>query len=347
MNRRAFCLSLAAAAACSAGEKRHRRRPRADDAHAEPGGPVIVDKATPYIHRRQRSVLEFFGDTLAQRTRDGIAVWDMLAMRRLAEHPIHPRSFCFTRTGMVAAFDVIEDRCVVHLIGRNGTRTLQGPQFAGPGVIFPAADTGFYVLGMQAVVVLEEVNGRVEQAALLELPDGSKTRPHLVYSLGDGRLVIADGLHILARGAPPQSYGQKRRPMHAAPMPGDRCWLSYEGADERVDALALVAITDPAAPAAQVAFPREHVLHLASSPAGDLAVLLYSLDAAPTYVERWAVVVLDPSGRERWRVEVPRSHAGPQLTTTGFVAISEQRVVLRGPRDALLAWDATSGKLVG
>ncbi len=58
----------------------------------------------------------------------------------------------------------------------------------------------------------------------------------------------------------------------------------------------------------------------------------------------WAVAVMEENGLERWRAEVPATFAS-QLDG-GFVAMSDRRVVLLAG-DALLAWDATSGKPVG
>lgn len=336
MNRRAFCLSLAAVA-CSGGEKRRRSR-APHDAGPTPDGHVTVDRVTPYVHRARRSPLELHGDTLAQRTPGGIVVWDTLAMKPIATHDIAHASACFTHDGRLAALASVDGRYVMHLIGRTGMRTVQCPELGKPGVLLPARDTSYFVVRGDDVIVLEELRGRIEHAGTLTV----SAKPHLAYS-ADGRLVVAGKAMHVVDGTAVKTYAMQRRPLHVAAMPNDRCWLATANADERIDTLELVAIAAPDSVERTVTLPTEHVLHLATSPAGELAALVLWIDR---YEERWAILVLDPQGRERTRIDVPRSHAGPQLTSAGFVAISAKRVVLHGLHESLLAWDAATGKLV-
>ncbi len=60
-----------------------------------------------------------------------------------------------------------------------------------------------------------------------------------------------------------------------------------------------------------------------------------------------AIVVIDEQGTERWRAEVPAAFAANAMLSSGFVAISEHRVVLAAPDYSLLGWDASKGGRVG
>lgn len=63
---------------------------------------------------------------------------------------------------------------------------------------------------------------------------------------------------------------------------------------------------------------------------------------------RWSVVVINENGTERWRANVPATfNAGSSANNRGFVAISDHRVVLSGQDNALLGWDAATGKPIG
>ena len=356
MNRRTFCLSLVATA-CGGGEQKRRRRRRRPPPDAGYDGPVYINRITPFATQRRRSELELHGNTLAQARPDGIVLWDALSMKPLTTHTLRFHSFCFMRDGSLALFSAPpgSGRCVVHRLDRSGRmRALEGPSYSTEyGYILPAftGPTGdyYYVLRRDDILVLEEMYGRVEAKARLDLPGGS-VPPRLVYSLDDGRIVIGGKrIYILERNNSVQTYQMSHEPTHIAAMPGERCWYSFAPPDDRIDTLELTSITAPTQIERRVTFPREHVVHMASAPDGNVAVLVFWLDEREkTFDEavRWSVLVLDPQGRERWRVEVPRVHlAGKSiaLNRTGCVVISEQRVILRGLRDTLFAWETATG----
>lgn len=318
-------------------------------------GPVIVDAIDPFRWQQSRSALEFHGDVLAQRAPAGIVLWDSLAMQPIATHALDPLSFCFMRDGSLAALVVPPGSasCVVYRFdGGKKLRTLPGPQYLGKhGYILPATGTAgdyYYVLRRDDILVLDEVRGRVEEKAVLDLPE--RTKKHLVYSLGDGRLVIGGRrLHILDRAHPVQTKEVQQTPKHIVPMPGERCWYAFSTEGDRIDVLALAPIADPAKVERRVTFAHEHVVHMASAPPGDLAVLVLSMRddiALQDDPFRWVVLVYDAQGRERWHVEVPPWNTANRIIGTnwnGFVAISEHRVVLRGLQDTLFVWDAANG----
>ena len=350
------------AAACGGAESKRRRRRRRRTLSPGDGGAtgrVYVDRISPYSRQRLRSRLELHGDTLFQGTREGIVVWDTLAMKPIATHAFEYQSFCLLWDGSLAAYAVPagSDHFIVYRLGRNQKLAFPGPRaFTEPGHIFPANGADghdYYLLRKSTLLALDVEHGRVEIDDIIDLPRGYAI-PALVYPLGDGRLVIGGSqIHVLDNGKLIRTRELARTPAHIVRMPDERFWYSVEDRDERIDTLELTQVMSSAPIERRVAFAHEHVVHIASAPTGDLAVLLFWMDRSEGKFEdavRWTVLVLDAHGRERWRSEVPRSHAAGtwiELNTKAFVAISERRVVLQGLRNTLLFWDAANGTLLG
>ena len=74
-----------------------------------------------------------------------------------------------------------------------------------------------------------------------------------------------------------------------------------------------------------------------------MAVLVSMLVAINEY--RAAVIVIDETGTERWRADVPDTFSPRSDSLShGFLAISDHRVVLARHDHTLFAWDAATGK---
>jgi hypothetical protein len=315
-----------------------------------------VDAISAYATQTSRSAIEIRGDVLIQRSPEGVVVWDAATMKVRATHAFTSSSACLLLDGTLAVFAIPEksDHCVVYRVdAANKVTTLFGPYYQGRGTILPSGRAGsYYVLQDRSMVVFDEEQGRIEDNDSIPYPDKAAIQTNLAYSLGDGRVVLGGSrLHVIARGSALQTYALGRVPRHIARMPNDRCWYSFEspGSNDRIGELALVAIAKPETDEQRVTRAREHIVHIASSPSGMLAMLVLALRTdAPSRDEafRWSVVVIDATAQERWRTELPPSHtAGTdlELGSKGFIALSEQRVIVRGLRHQLFAWDVATG----
>lgn len=105
--------------------------------------------------------------------------------------------------------------------------------------------------------------------------------------------------------------------------------------------VALAALGDTLEIAARIDLAPAEINHLHAGGSA-LAVLVHT-------ESRWQVIVFEESGAERWRVDVPVAYAHDgSAHAFGYVAISDERVaLLKAGSDALLAWDAATGKPVG
>ncbi len=359
MNRRAFSLALAAVA-CG-GPRRTRRHRKEPDGGVvtQPTEPVILDGTSLYRYTAARAPLAFRGDVLIQ-NRDGeLLKWDSIAMKRLANYQTAHQSFCFMQDGTLAVFALPSDHCVVYRIdGADKMRTLYGPPFSERGTILPArrADE-YYVIGQGLIYRFEESNGRVEAVATVPFPNRTSNPRHLVYSLDDGRLVVAGGgMRVFSPDGPEQNAPMPGRiAKHLASAPNERCWYSYvDGSGERINTLVLARLSAPVADEQRIVFgEHEHITQIASAP-GAVAVLLLWVDEekeTPQEGLRWAVVVYgEIDGKPRWRVDLPLEVTSTRgfhaFSEAGFVAISEHRVVLRAFDHRLYVWDAGTGAVV-
>ncbi len=134
-----------------------------------------------------------------------------------------------------------------------------------------------------------------------------------------------------------------RKPLLVAAASGERIWYSHATGtwDTQV---ALTPIGDPATVVRTLEFPSSRVIHLAAG-GGALAVLVIGQPATPTAEFPWRLVVFDETGALRWQVVLPEQIAEPgfSLAGDGFLAISADRVVLRGTNHTLWAWDGKTG----
>lgn len=111
--------------------------------------------------------------------------------------------------------------------------------------------------------------------------------------------------------------------------------------DTVFDTLVLAHLDTPHRDARAVTFAPSRIVHVASHGSA-IALLLMS---PPADVDTWFVAVVDETGSERWRAEVPRQPRPYDLTASA-VALSDTRLVLGTPSNDLLAWDAATGASV-
>ncbi len=272
-------------------------------------------------------------------------------MKRLDSLSVAHNSYCFMQDGTLAIYAIPPgmDHCLVYRIDPSGAvETLFGPYDPKVIALLPAHGTrDYYGVREDDVVLFAEDRGRVVIAASAPRPE----RGSLFYSLDDGRIVtLHTQVNVIEPGKPPQTYAMAPRiPLHVAPATKDRCWYSTGERDERIHLLILAHLTTPTVVEHQIELgPSEHIVHIASY--GDtLAVLVFWTRAGSTTPDdgfRWAVLVFGDDGSPRWRAEVPPVHtAGTfvDLSTKGFVAVSEHRIVLRGLGRVLMGWDAKTG----
>jgi len=169
-----------------------------------------------------------------------------------------------------------------------------------------------------------------------------------VLSFGDGRLLTTAGAGfeiIEPRKPPVRREAAGRNPLLVAAASGDRIWYSHATGSWNTQ-IVLASLADPGVVVHGLDFPSSRVIHLAAG-GGALAVLVISQEAPTKYP--WKLVVFDETGAVRWQVVLPEEIAKPgfSLASDGFLAISTDRVVLRGSDHALFAWDAKAGTRVG
>lgn len=362
MNRRAFCLALLAAGCGARDHKPPRRRRR----HKPPApAPVMIprengDALTAYVYRVRRCPLAFHGDQLAQATQNGLQMWSSLTMTRGREYLISRGSFCFLQDGSLVAVGVRDHQAgaVIHRIDPPGTlRSFDGPGRLDDARLLPAAGPGeVYAVTDAEAMVLAQVGDRVERVASHAFRYSSSAMLRS-YSLGDGRLVVpGNGLLVLHRDGTSRAYPMPQRSLvQLAAATNDRCWYTLEPAgDEPIRILVLARVTTPTVEERRIDFGESHIIDLASCGAA-AAVLLMSFDKTAATLEQaltYAVALVGEDGGVRWRSDVPHAYTISDerlllLNTHGAVAMSSNRVVLRGIDDALLAWDVATGQRVG
>ncbi len=360
MNRRTFFLALGATA-CG-GRKVVERRPRKPTPRpAEPSGEA-AQVANFYEAQTYRSPLAFRGDLLVQSAGNELWTWDTTTMKRLDGYVVPHRHFCVVQDGTLVVFALPPDssHCVFHRIDARGIReTIPGPVFGSYNrywthVLSASSSDEVHVTRDEEILLFQRVQGRMEATAKISIPSpGSSIRGQL-FSLGDGRLVFpGDGLHVLQAGKPALTYKMpERRPLHLVAATGERLWYSYPSTKQfqAANVLALARLETPTVDEHRVDFAPGRIVHLASSGRA-VAALVFTMREGKSPVEpdlRWAVVVIDQDGTERWRAEVPASFIVDrfELNRVGFLAMSDHRVVLQGEKRALLAWDAASGAVI-
>lgn len=342
MNRRTFCLALATTAACGGRAPSTPFRPRPPAAPSSPpAAPAARTEVTkPYAHRERQSLIAFSGDLLAQSTGGGLHLWDSLAMTRRCTFRVRYASFCFLQDGSLVAICARHRSAgaAIHHLDPTGTlRSYDAPAGLDDARLLPAASPAeVYALQESTVTVLARVGARFEAIASYAFPHVYQAGVRS-YSLGDGRMVVAAGdLMVLYRDGRSRSYATWRHPRHLAPATGQRCWYTLAAAhDAPIGQLVLARLDSPGLGDRTVHFGSAHIIDLAA--AGTTAAVLLR-DRAHA---RCAVALVDEDGRIRWRADVPPAHAAH-----GTLAVSAHRVVLCGLDDALLAWDAATGRRI-
>lgn len=352
MNRRAFLISLGAAACgASAARRPQRARERRDDGrHIFVGEGMLADRSFAQVLRTPIAVS---GDVLV-RHRDGrLVFFDANTFATVGSADVPAYTFCFLQNGSVAAYVQPHDakRCEIHVIDQDhNVRVYWGPELAH------AADAEMVPGRASDEIFLSDDNNDIVRLQLR--PDGEaratgRIKPDLtpwkrlrqLVSLGDGRVVTRGGRALLVQepGRPTVTYATPDEIVwHVAGAGGPRLWYSY-GVSEHpdvVDGIALAALGDALSVQTRIGFAPETVAHLASS-AGALAVLTANPPNA-------AVLVFDADGKQRWRAEIPAAFYAPdRFPDAAWVAMSNHRVIVYGPHGALMSWDAATGARVG
>jgi hypothetical protein len=300
--------------------------------------------------------MDVHGDRLANPAPDGLAIWDTVAMKRLANFDMAERSYCFLRDGTLAIFVVPEgsEHCVFYRIDAAGQRrTVYGPSYRYDNyngqLLASPRDDEYYLLEESQIHIYTEAKGRAERTSRIDLPRGSGTNRSLVRSLSDGRILTGDGAFtVLSRDGTATKHRARRVPTHLAMISDDQLWYSYAelGAD-RVARITRLGLTAPEPSAPIIELEKEHVVYLACAPSGALAALVFWVDyeAERPQALNWDVIVYSAEGALRWRRTALQSgeRADFELSETLDIAMTEQRVIFRGKRGALLAWDVATG----
>lgn len=354
MNRRAFLLAVGAAA-CGSPPRRPQRTPRPPPTNATPIASDFISAAV--APQTRPSPIAIHGSLLVQIAGDELSLWDTTTMTRTAGFVGAYRQACFLRDGTLAAFAVPpgEFKSELHRIDRSGTReVLIGPLFgiaaAGVTRVLPAGALDQIYVTRRNEIVLYRMTRSELQEVLRFRPSPTGPVSDQVLSLGDGRLLTTagHGFEVIEPKNPPvRRDAAGRKPLLVAAASGDRIWYSHATGHWGTQVV-LTSLGDPAAVVHALDFPSSRVTNLAAA-GGALAVLVMSLEAPGGAKYPWKVVVFDETGAERWQVVLPEDIAEPgfSLGIDGFLAISADRVVLRGSHHALFAWDAKTGTRVG
>ncbi len=352
MNRRAFILAVGAAA-CGSPPRGPRRIPQPPPTK---GTPISFDPINAVLTpQTQPSPIAIHETLLFQIANDELSLWDTRTMTRTAALVGAYRHACFLPDGTLAAFAVPPDafHSELHRIARNGTReVLKGPLFgtaaAGVTRVLPVGTPDqIYVTRQHEIVLYRMANSELQQVLqFTPSPTGSVSAQ--VLSLHDGRLLTTagHGFEIVEPKKPAvRRDAAGRTPLLVAAASGERIWYSHATGNWDTQ-IVLTSLRDPAVVVHALDFPSSRVIHLAAG-GGALAVLVISQEPGATFL--WKLVVFDDTGSVRWQVVLSEDIAKPgfSLASDGFLAISADRVVLRGIDHSLFAWDAKTGTRIG
>lgn len=239
----------------------------------------------------------------------------------------------------------------------NGkVETIQGSPFSvrrkATHVLPASSPAQIYVTREAEIVQFEKVRGELEQTASFAIPSPYSLIRDQMFSLRDGRVVcVGEGFSVVQPNTPPLQYATSPRiVIHSARATNERVWYSFpDPLGDPINMLALARLTTPTIDEHLINFAPGHIVHLATG-AGVAAVLVFTMregGTGPMGLDlRYTVVVIDDSGKERWRGEVPAAVTADTLTMLsriGFLAVTANHVVLRALKDQLLVWDATNG----
>lgn len=349
MNRRSFLLALGAAA-CGSNVASKSRVPRPSPPAPHP---VHEPEQDITIAEILRSPIALHHELLVHGTSSELRFWDATTMSRLGTLQLSAQAFCFLQDGTLAALvqPPEQKRCELQLIDRNrDVRVLPGPEFES------AVDSEIVPGRSSSEVYVSDENYEITRFDLHEheIRKSGRIDVDLTYwrrlrqlaSLGDGRVVTRGQARLYASepGKRTIEYATGNDiAVHLAATARGRVWYShFAGSPAPPRAITLAALGDRFSIEARVELAPAEINHLHAG-GGALAVLVH-VDSS-----RWQVIVFEESGAERWRAEVPSAYAeNGSAHRFGYVAISEQRVaLLKGGSDALLAWDAATGKPIG
>lgn len=323
MNRRAF-VAWCALAACRRAPATpvQARRPRPP----APTPPTVPPEIPVEIRTSQtwRRALAVAGDRVVLRTSASLEVWDT-GLRPVATIRDTYCAACVLADGRVAAIAA----GALHVIDRDGNVEAHAHHLLTCGRdtwIAPAPGGVYLGPARDVVLVFDLANATFTRHPL----DAIDPTAHLA-SLADGRLV-AIGLHHLWLMPIGRAHTELAVPdaiVHFAAV-ADVAWMAVVAPGARD---ARVVVTMPlAAPTGglRIDVAPARVWDLAAAPAG--VALLLDDDRART------LVMLDPRGRERWRVEL-----APRADLETYVAVADHRVIVQRGDGGLDTWDVESG----
>lgn len=302
------------------------------------------------------SPIALHGDVLIQAAGGDLRKWNARTMRRGAVWNIRPRHFCFVQDGTLVAFGLPPDSrhsAVYRISADDAIATFAGPVFRVRGtsvVLQGRAPDDVYVAEVDDIVRLQLTDARAEELPGVTHPAPNAANRDQLFARGDGKIVGPDpegGLRVVEPGHPLVAHRTPgRQPLHLVAGPRDEVWYSFAAGDHSWSAATLVRarVAAPMDALAQLDLAPRRIVHLAST-GGAAAALVVTLRGVND--QRWEVVVVDESGAERWHAAIPSGFNPGGALTAGFVAISERYVVVAGPDEALLAWDAATGTPIG
>ena len=347
MNRRTFLLAVGASACGGTGAKatprpKPRPTPRKRDDTVDHGYYDLTLRAS----QTGPSPIALHGDVLIHAVGDELRKWDATTMKRVESWTLAPRHFCFLQDSslVVYAFPPDSTHSVLYRIGASGNlETLAGPilRTSGTTIVLPARSADeVYVTEVDEIVRLEIRGMRTEEGPSMKHPSPNASNRDQLISRADGRLIGPDragGFRLLEPDKPGSQFATPDRvPLHLAAATGDQIWYSHSASAARWNAnmLVLARIETPMVAVNEIDVAPGRIVHLASHGSAVVA-LVFTMLAKDDM--RSAVVVLDETGKQRWRADVPSGFNPNGASNSGFVAISERRVVLAGPDHALLA----------
>lgn len=354
MNRRTFLLAIGASA-CERATKPLRRpaEPRSAPDHAE--SVPIVDRR-PHASQLRASALALHGEVLFHFVGDDLDKLDAASLRRLDTWTVTPRQFCVVEDGSLLVFALVHDsvKSAVYRIDAHGNlETFSGPILTvdGPNtVIRGAASDEIYVAEGDHLLHLKLRGREAEQISRIPHPPPNDTSREQLVGRGDGSVVgpgAKGGVAVVTPAGQVLEYPTADRfVMHIAGASSDRVWYSYAGRPnlETAQRLVLASAQRPMSEIAKLDVAPGRIVHVGSG-GGAAVALVLDADMAKQAVS-WTVVVVEESGSVRWRAPVPPTYTENFSLTAGFVAIDEHHVILASSARVLVAWDATTGKVV-
>lgn len=352
MKRRTFLLGMCAACC---GTTRHEpmttsKSNRPPMPAPETPGAGVKDMKM-FASQLRASPIAFHGDMLVQSVGGELVAWDAATMRRTSTWALPHRHFCFAQEGTLIAFGFPRGgpESAVHRIAGGKSTTAKGPILpsGGTNVVLPGRSPDELVVSAgDHIYVLRARGGAFEVETMFDHPHPTAANRDQLIALGEGRTVAMNqgsGVRLLALD--PESTAAyptpDRRLMHVAAATRGRIWYSFATTAEDWNAhrLVLAPVDTPMSDERTVDFAPGRIVHLAShgSAAAALVITLGATKAT------WSVVVIDESGKERWRADVPDDGSAHGALNRAFIALGDRRAVLASHDGKLLAWDASTG----